>query len=82
MNLLIRQFLFSRFIREFLYDEKPQMTDPWHMQAMAVYLLQWATESYLVGLLEDTNLITLHTEYVTIMPKDMQLVLRIRGEHA
>ena len=50
------------------------------MQAMAVYMLQWATEAYLVGLLEDTNLIVIHTKCVTIMPKDIQLALRIQGE--
>ena len=75
VNLLIRQLPFSRFIRELLCDEKLQMTDPWHMQAMAIYILQWAVESYLIGLLEDTNFITLHTGHVTILPKDMQLAL-------
>ena len=55
------------------------MTDPWQMQAMAIYMLQWAAEAYLVGLLEDTNLIAIHTKCVTIMPKDIQLVLRIQG---
>ena len=80
VNLLIRQLPFSRFIRELLYNEKPQMTNSWHMQAMAIYVLQWATESYLTGLMEDTNLIALHTGHVTILPKDMQLALRIRGE--
>ena len=53
------------------------MTDPWHMQAMAVYVLQWAAEAYLIGLLEDTNLIAIHTKGVMIMPKDIQLALRI-----
>ena len=61
-------------------EEKPQMMDPWQMQAMAIYVLQWAAEAYLVGLLEDTNLIAIHTKHVTIMPKDIQLVLRIQGE--
>ena len=51
INLLIRQLPFSHFVRELLYDEKPQMTDPWQMQAMAVYVLQWAAEVYLTGLL-------------------------------
>ena len=56
------------------------MTDPWCMQAMAIYVLQWATESYLTGLLEDTNLIALHTGHVTILPKGIQLALQIRGK--
>ena len=51
------------------------MTDPWRMQAMAVYVLQWAAEAYLTGLLEDANLIAIHTKHVTLMPKDIQLAL-------
>ena len=68
------------FVRELLYEEKPQMMDPWWMQAMDIYMLQWAAEAYLVGLLEDTNLIAIHTKHMTIIPKDIQLALRIRGE--
>ena len=51
------------------------MMVPWRMLAMAVYILQWATEVYLVGLLKDVNLIAIHTKRVTIMPKDIQLAL-------
>ena len=32
-------------------------------------------------LIEDTNLCAIHAKRVTIMPKDMQLARRIRGEH-
>nr|GEV39462.1 histone H3.2-like [Tanacetum cinerariifolium] len=41
-----------------------------------------ASEAYLVGLFEDTNLCAIHAKRVTIMPKDMQLARRIRGERA
>ena len=50
------------------------------MQVMAVYVLQWAAKAYLTGLLKDANLIAIHTKCMTIMPKDIQLVLRIQGE--
>ena len=80
VNLLIQQLPFSQFVWELLYEEKPQMTDPWRMQAMAVYVLQWATEAYLTGLPKDANLIAIHTKCVTLMPKDIQLALQIRGE--
>ena len=73
---------FLTFCKELLYDEKPQMTDPWKMQAMAVYVLQWAAEAYLTGLLEDANRIAIHTKCVTLMPKDIQLALQIRGERS
>jgi histone H3 len=39
-------------------------------------------EAYLVGLFEDTNLAAIHAKRVTIMPKDIQLARRIRGERA
>ena len=51
-------------------------------QSHAVLALQEAAEAYLVGLFEDTNLCTIHAKRVTIMPKDIQLARRIRGERA
>jgi histone H3 len=36
-----------------------------------------ASEAYLVGLFEDTNLCAIHAKRVTIMPKDIQLARRI-----
>ncbi|CAM9762950.1 unnamed protein product, partial [Hapterophycus canaliculatus] len=33
-----------------------------------------------VGLFEDTNLCAIHGRRVTIMPKDMSLARRLRGE--
>ena len=40
------------------------------------------TPPQLVGLFEDTNLCAIHAKRVTIMPKDIQLARRIRGERA
>ncbi|GJZ24148.1 histone H3.2 [Tanacetum coccineum] len=51
-------------------------------QSLAVAALQEASEAYLVGLFEDTNLCAIHAKRVTIMPKDIQLARRIRGERA
>ena len=45
-------------------------------------VIQEASEAYLVGLFEDTNLCAIHAKRVTIMPKDIQLARRIRGERA
>ena len=44
--------------------------------------LQEASEAYLVGLFEDTNLCAIHAKHVTIMPKEMQLEHHICEEHA
>ena len=41
---------------------------------------QQAAEAYNVGLFEDTNLCAIHGKRVTIMPKDIKLARRIRGE--
>jgi histone H3 len=43
-----------------------------------VSAIQEATESYLVGMFEDTNLCAVHAKRVTIMPRDMDLTRRLR----
>ena len=52
-----------------------------HFQGGAIICLQEAAEAYIVGLLEDANLCTIHAKRVTIMPKDIQLAHCIWGEH-
>ena len=47
---------------------------------MAIMDLQEVGEAFLVGLLEQDNLCTIHVKCVTIMPKDIQLARRIRGD--
>ena len=42
--------------------------------------LQEAAEAYLVQLLEDSNLCTIHVKRITIHPKDIQLARQIHGE--
>nr|GLL48808.1 unnamed protein product [Ipomoea trifida] len=58
------------------------LTTDLRFQSHAVLALQEAAEAYLVGLFEDTNLCAIHAKRVTIMPKDIQLARRIRGERA
>jgi len=52
------------------------------LQRRSIGCVQEAAEAYLVGLFEDTNLAAIHAKRVTIMPKDIQLARRIRGERA
>ena len=66
-------------MREIALDFWPQDGGP-RFTATAIKALQEAAEAYLVGLFEDTNLCAIHAKRVTIMPKDIQLALRIRGE--
>ena len=75
-ELLIRKLPFQRLVREVAQEFKSDL----RFQTSAVLALQEACESYLVGLFEDTNLCAIHAKRVTIMPKDMQLARRIRGE--
>ena len=81
---LIARFPFARFFREVLTDEikdrKATIMGEPRVTASALAATQEATEAYLVGLFEDTNLCAIHAKRVTIMPKDMQLARRIRGE--
>ena len=81
-ELLIRKLPFNRVVREILQimcKDTPGMTEK-RWQASAIGALQEAAEAYLVGLYEDSNLCAIHAKRVTIMPKDMHLARRIRGE--
>ena len=77
-ELLMRKMPFQRLVREIAQDFKTDL----RFQSSAVLALQEACEAYLVGLFEDTNLCAIHAKRVTIMPKDLQLARRIRGERA
>ncbi|KDO17733.1 histone H3 [Saprolegnia parasitica CBS 223.65] len=77
-ELLIRRLPFQRLVREISQDYKTDL----RFQSTAMLALQEACEAYLVGLFEDTNLCAIHAKRVTIMPKDIQLARRIRGERA
>ncbi|KAL7456775.1 hypothetical protein ACHAWC_008243 [Mediolabrus comicus] len=86
-ELLIRKAPFSRLVREITIDIQKGLdykdrdtVDRWTGEALGA--LQEASEAYTTTLFEDTNLLTIHSKRVTVMPKDMQLVRRIRGEKA
>lgn len=75
-ELLVRKLPFQRLVREIAQEFKTDL----RFQASSIMALQEASEAYLVGLNEDTNLCAIHAKRVSIMPKDMQLARRIRGE--
>ena len=75
-ELLIRKAPFQRLVKEIAQALKADL----RFQSTAVLALQEASEAYLVSLFEDTNLCAIHARRVTIMPKDIQLARRIRGE--
>jgi histone H3/H4 len=50
-------------------------------QSTALLALQEAAaEAYLVGVAEDANLCAIHSQRVTLFPRDLQLARRLRGE--
>ena len=75
-DLLIRKLPFQRLVREIAQDYKTDL----RFQSLAVLALQEASEAYLVALFEGANLCAIHAKRVTIMPKDIRLSRRIRGE--
>ena len=82
-ELLIRKLPFQRLVREIAADEEvicSPLCGKLRFQSAAIMALQEASEAYLVGLFEDSNLCAIHAKRVTIMPKDIQLARRIRGE--
>ncbi|KAL0595904.1 histone H3.3, partial [Plecturocebus cupreus] len=72
-EFLIRKLPFQRLVLEIAQDFKTDL----RFQSVAIGALQEASEAYLVGLFEDTNLCAIHAKHVTITPKDIQLACRI-----
>merc|ERR1711937_160108 len=75
-DLLLRKLPFQRLVREIAREHNQDLM----FQAQALGALQEASEMYLVGMFEDTNLAAIHAKRVTIMPRDLQLARRLRGD--
>ena len=76
IEAIIPRAPFLRLVKNIAEDFNPHM----RFQSQAVVALQEATEAYLVGVFEDTNLCAIHANRQTIMKKDMVLARRIRGD--
>ena len=75
-ELLLRKAPFQRLVREIAVSGKEGL----RFQSSAVLAIQEATEAHMVNLFADTCLCAIHGRRVTIMPKDIQLARRLRGE--
>ena len=75
-ELLIAKAPFSRLVREIAESHKAGL----RFQSSAVASIQEATEAFVISLLSDANLTALHANRVTALPRDLQLVRRLRGE--
>lgn len=76
-DLLLRKLPFQRLARE----TAQIISGDLRFQAAALAASQEASEAFLVGLMEDSNLCAIHARRVTIMPKDLQLSQRIRRDY-
>ena len=75
-ELLIPKSPFQRLVREI----SQKFWANFRFQSGAVLALQESSEAYLTQLFEDTLLCAIHAKRKTVMPKDMQLARRIRGD--
>jgi histone H3 len=77
-ELLISRLPLERWVRDIAQDFKTDL----RFQSSSILAVQESCEAFIIGLLEDTNLCAIHAKRVTIMPKDIALARRIRGERA
>ena len=73
-DLLISKAAFMRVVKEIQTNifQEEKKGEPFRWQAQGLEALQEATEVWLVGLLEDTNLVAIHAKRVTIKPVDIK----------
>ena len=85
---LIKRTPFNKLIKEISQEYRICPDGPGtpsvqvHFQSTALAALQEAAENFLIGLFEDVNLLAIHAKRVTVMPRDIRLALRIRGDQA
>ena len=76
VEFLIRKLPFQRVVRE--VTQNLGAIDDLRFTPGAIFALQEASEVFLVNLMEDANLCTIHCGRITITPKDYHLVMRMR----
>ena len=62
------------------YESGTAVKCPMRWTKGALEALHESSEDYMVGLMEDANLLAIHARRVTLQPRDIQLARRIRGE--
>ena len=71
---LIHKLPFQCVVWEIAQDFHPEL----RFMADAIFALQEVLEVFLVNLMEDANLCTIHRGCITITPKDCDLVMRMQ----
>ena len=77
-NLLIRKAPFARLVKQILLERHPFGSE-FRWQQASIECLQEAAEAFLVCFLSDAYLCSIHAKRVTLMPRDMHLIRRLRG---
>ena len=84
---LIKRSPFQKLIREISQEYRVCPEGPGRpsiqlrFQSTAIAALQEAAENFIVSLFEDVNLLAVTAKRMTVMPQDVRLALRIRGDH-
>ena len=84
---LIKRTLFQKLIREISQEYRVCPDGPGtpsiqvRFQSTAIAALLEAAKNFIVSLFEDENLLAVHAKRVTVMPRDIRLALKIRGDH-
>ncbi|KAH9398944.1 hypothetical protein TYRP_018329 [Tyrophagus putrescentiae] len=74
--LLMPRLPFQRLVREIASTYKTDI----RFQVASLEALHQASEYFLISMLEHANLAAIHAKRVTIMPRDIMLARRIRGD--
>lgn len=74
---IIPRQAFLRLVKEIAQQT---FRNEYRFQSSAIDALREASEAYISGIMEDTNLIAIHSKRVTIMKKDLILAQRIRAQ--
>merc|ERR1712157_152012 len=72
---VVRKAPFQRMVRDFT----SKIRDDMRYQAQCLSALHEAFENYIVGLFEDGLLAANHAKRVTVMPRDINIVGKLRG---
>ena len=78
VNLLIPKLPFRRVVRELIQEYYRDL----RIQETALQALHTAAEAYLVEVFEDANLCAIHGKRVTLLPRDIVLARRLRGDES
>jgi histone H3 len=75
-DLLMPRAPFQRLVREIGQSMSPAI----RFRESSIEALQEASEAFIIGMMEDGLLCTVHANRVTLMRKDVALAERIRGD--